>query len=102
MSALRSVPLPSGAESSCWPESIEIVSTSKSASVSCCSMRLALGFIALFEGGRCRWVGGEGALRPGVEVGIGQSGVADAKARRERVRFVDTQSPSLYCTVNSR
>ena len=71
MSALRSVPLPSGAESSCWPKSIEVVSASKSVSVSCCSMRLALGFFALFEGGRCRADGGEGALRPGVEVDIG-------------------------------
>lgn len=47
-------------------------------------MRLALGFVALFDGGRCRLVDGEGALRPGVEAGIGQSGIADAKARRPR------------------
>ena len=51
-------------------------------------MRLALGFFDLFEGGRCRMVDGEGGLRPGVEVGIGQSGVAGANARRARVRFV--------------
>jgi hypothetical protein len=58
--ASRGAVLPSCVASSRWSYIIEIVSAFKGSSVSCCWMRLALGVFALFEGGRCRPIDGEG------------------------------------------